>query len=186
MTFTLGMDPLYFTLAYITVAYLTVSVVWILTTPLGMSIWTRDLKGALLSSCVQLTHLLSGLFFPLPLPFDIPMRSFGLTLVTVGAVVAVWAKLTMRENWGIPGIHDQGRQRELVTQGPFRYTRNPIYLGIIFMSFGMAVAMKSAFIFLVFVLYNYFYAKIEREESALASKFGSRYINYCSETPKFI
>jgi protein-S-isoprenylcysteine O-methyltransferase Ste14 len=65
-------------------------------------------------------------------------------------------------------------------------TRNPIYVGIILMCFGMAIALKSAFIFLIFILYWYFYTIIQKEEEALVKHFGKDYIEYCSEVPRFI
>lgn len=182
------MDSLTFTLIYICIAYLLIAFMWVTTTPftslisLRMTSWsTRGLQVV-----VNLLHFISAIFFPLLLPFDVPIRSFGLTILTVGVVLAIWAKLTMKGSWGIPGVHRIEKQKYLVKDGPFVYTRNPIYVGIILMSFGMAIALKSVFIFLVFVLFQYFYSKIIAEESALAKHFGKEYIEYCTDVPRFI
>lgn len=180
------MDPLVFTLLYISVAYLLVGATWITTTPWKRLATITLPSSRLLQVVINFMHIMSGLLFPLPIPFDIPMRSFGLTLLTVGTVLAVWAKITMKSSWGFPGIHAISVQKYLVKDGPFQYTRNPIYVGIILMSFGMAVAMESAFIFLIFFVYSYFFSKIQQEEKALAQHFGKEYIEYCSDVPRFI
>ncbi len=180
------MDPLYFTLGYIAVCYVVVSLVWLVTSPWRKLLVSGGFLSRALQVSVNLTHLASGLFFPLPLPLDIPIRSLGLTILTIGAFVAIWAKVTMKGTWGMPGTHDSRSQRSLTIDGPFRYSRNPIYLGIMLMSFGMAVSLKSAFIFLIFVLYNYFYSQILKEESILVKAYGDGYINYSSETPRFM
>ena len=180
------MDPLTFTILYISAAYLLIGVVWITTTPWQRYATITMPSARILQIVVNFMHIISGLLFPLPIPFDIPVRSFGLTLLTVGTILAIWAKLTMKTNWGFPGIHTISIQKYLVKDGPFQFTRNPIYVGIILMSFGMAIALKSAFIFLIFLVYSYFYNKIQKEEDALAKHFGKDYIEYCTDTPRFI
>ena len=169
------MDPLIFTLLYLSVSYFLVGLVWIISTPWKRLRLLSFPPSRNLQIAINLTHIISGLLFPLAMPFDIPIRSFGLTMVTVGLVLMIWAKLTMRNNWGIPGIHSIVTQKFLVKEGPFQYTRNPIYVGIILMCFGMAIALKSAFIFLIFFLYWYFYSIIQKEEKALANHFEKDY-----------
>jgi protein-S-isoprenylcysteine O-methyltransferase Ste14 len=180
------MDPLTFTILYISAAYLIIGVVWITTTPWQRYATITMPSARILQIVVNFMHIISGLLFPLPIPFYIPVRSFGLTLLTVGTILAIWAKLTMKTNWGFPGIHTISIQKYLVKDGPFQFTRNPIYVGIILMSFGMAIALKSAFIFLIFLVYSYFYNKIQKEEDALAKHFGKDYIEYCTDVPRFI
>ena len=182
------MDSLTFTLMYIALAYTGIGIVWVVTTPLSALISARIVSWntRVLQIGINVLHFVSAIFFPLPLPFDVPIRSFGLTILTVGMVLAIWAKITMKENWGMPGIHAIARQKQLVKIGPFAYTRNPIYVGIVLMSFGMAIALKSPFVFLVFVLFSYFYHTILKEENALAQHFGEEYIHYCSDVPRFI
>lgn len=181
------MDPLSFSLAYIALAYLVVACVWVTTTPIHRLVslqlsWST--RGLLVF--VNLLHFVSGILFPIPLPLDVPIRSFGLTILTVGLVLAVWAKLTMKQNWGVPGVHEIANQKYLVKDGPFSYTRNPIYVGLILMSFGMAVALKSVFIFLIFVLYNYFYRHILEEEKLLVKHFGKEYLEFSTDVPRFM
>lgn len=181
------MSTLTFSLLYIALGCVALFGTWILsTTPERKFLSLRPRTTGAIQVIVNVCHLLSGVFFPLPLPYDIPVRSFGLTLFTVGVVLAIWAKLTMKENWGFPGFHNISIQKRLITTGPFEYSRNPIYMGLILVSFGMAIALKSAFIFLVFVLYSHFYNRIKREEKQLDEFFSAAYQSYCNKVERFI
>jgi len=49
----------------------------------------------------------------------------GLILCLAGFVLAVWARLHLGRNWGMPMTFKEGH--DLVTGGPYRYIRHPIY-----------------------------------------------------------
>jgi len=51
----------------------------------------------------------------------------GLIVCAAGFALAVWARLHLGRNWGMPMSVKEGA--ELVTTGPYRYVRHPIYLG---------------------------------------------------------
>ena len=67
----------------------------------------------------------------------------GIIILWCGIILAAWAKIVMKTNWGRPGQHDIRKQHTLVTGGPFGYTRNPIYLGLILVFLGFELAMQS-------------------------------------------
>lgn len=179
------MNTFYFSLVFLAVGTLVTGAVWVLTAPQWrkLRVWG---PVPLLFSLSNTMHLLSGFLFPLPLELDVPVRSIGLTLFVVGVFVACWAKFAMGKSWGIPAQHDAQTQKELVTHGPFLYSRNPIYVGMILMNFGTAIALKSAFIPLVFVIYNYMYTQILIEEHLLEKIFGGKYRDYMESTPRFV
>lgn len=181
------MDTLTFSIGYITIGALVVFVVWVFTAPKHTQFLSLQVR---LTTAIQIAvnalHFASGLWFPLAFPLDIPVRSLGLTIFTVGVVFAVWAKFAMGTNWGLPGVHKIAHQDTLVTEGPFSYSRNPIYTGLILMSLGIGVALKSAFIFIVFILYIYFLKKIQEEEKQLEVHFGKEYEAYTQKVGRFI
>lgn len=181
------MDSITFTFFYLFIGLVVLVGVWVSTSPFRKLVGEFPLRNtALLQVSINLIHVVSGVFFPLPIYFDIPVRSLGLTIFTVGLVVACSAKIIMKENWGVPGIHDVTTQKNLVIRGPFSYSRNPIYLGIILISFGLSIALKSTFIFLIFILYNHFFAQVKKEEKNLEKIFGNEYRTYCIHVPRFI
>jgi protein-S-isoprenylcysteine O-methyltransferase Ste14 len=75
----------------------------------------------------------------------------------------------------------------LTTGGPYRYTRNPLYLGSFFIGLGFALAGGSwtmGLVFLVFFLMIY-WPVMRREERFLRAKFGDLYGRYAEKVPFF-
>ncbi len=78
--------------------------------------------------------------------------------------------------------------RALATAGPYRYTRNPLYLGSFIIGSGLAVAGGSWPLAAAFVaLYIAVYAPVmRREEAALGSQFGENFERYAATVPLFL
>src|SRR5207244_7803351 len=78
-----------------------------------------------------------------PLPFDLPMavRLVGLAIAIVSAVFAAWAMWSLGKSYGIRMDLFEGHR--LVTGGPYRFTRHPMYLGIVSFHVGATLAMES-------------------------------------------
>jgi protein-S-isoprenylcysteine O-methyltransferase Ste14 len=76
----------------------------------------------------------------------------------------------------------------IITNGPYRYSRNPIYLGFAFTAVGVALAFNTGWMLLsalAFVLIANKFV-IEREEKYLERKFGESYANYQRETRRWV
>ncbi len=75
--------------------------------------------------------------------------------------------------------------RELLTEGPFRYCRNPMTLGTILAYLGIAVAVRTiAGTALVLCLAAFLLVYVKRlEEGELAERFGEAYLEYRREVP---
>ncbi|MFC3568921.1 methyltransferase family protein [Paracoccus simplex] len=117
-----------------------------------------------------------GWFLPLNLP---PLlRGAGLLLVAAGLGLMLWAALTMRRarTTVMPGR----RPEALVEAGPFRFSRNPIYLGDVILLAGLMLALSAPLglallpVF-VWLLQDRF---IRKEEEVIAAAFGSAYDRY--------
>jgi protein-S-isoprenylcysteine O-methyltransferase Ste14 len=76
----------------------------------------------------------------------------------------------------------------VVTTGPYRFTRNPMYLGLAVFSVGVALLLDTwwALIALPFVLFVVNRAVIAREERYLASAFGAEYDAYRAATRRWL
>jgi protein-S-isoprenylcysteine O-methyltransferase Ste14 len=76
----------------------------------------------------------------------------------------------------------------LLESGPYRYTRNPIYISFTIFYFGLAIMLTSAWmlVLLVPVLIVLQRGVVEREEAYLASKFGEAYRKYQSRVPRWL
>ena len=109
----------------------------------------------------------------------------GMTLLVALLLLALGAGIFLRCAWdfvvsgrGTPAPIDQPRR--LVIQGLYRYTRNPMYVGVLSMIAGWAVLFGAGILvaygaawFIIFSLFVRFY-----EEPHLTRKFGDEYVAY--------
>jgi hypothetical protein len=77
------------------------------------------------------------------------------------------------------------KQRSLATGGPYAYTRNPLYLGNLFLVAGAVVASASPWVALVAVVYvaAFYPGNLKQEARFLAGKFGDDYAAWAAEVP---
>lgn len=147
----------------------------------------KSISFSLAEALIVAITLLSGIFFPWsPMPSDGLVVTIGLVLYFIGLFVAVWAKLTMKSVWGMPAEHDIKRQNKIIKKGPFVFSRNPIYLGLILVVLGSSLALRSYSILLVPFIAFYFYKAVLKEEKNLTKYFGKEYLEYKSKVRRFI
>ena len=121
--------------------------------------------------------------------FTLPQRNaFVLGLLVAGVCVSVLGVASFRRARTTVNPLKPERSSCLVTSGIYRYTRNPMYLGLLLILLGWAVFLANlvAFIFLpAFIVYlNRF--QIRPEEKALASLFGQDFANYRSKVRRWL
>jgi len=108
----------------------------------------------------------------------------GLALFVVGLGLAVWARLYIGRNWGTP--MSQKDDPELVTTGPYRTIRHPIYTGIILGMIGTALAISLWGLIVAAVLAGYFTYSAFTEERNMAATFPDTYPAYRASTKMLI
>lgn len=106
--------------------------------------------------------------------------ALGLALLAVGLGLAVWARLHIGRNWGTPMT--QKDDPELVTSGPYRLVRHPIYTGILTGGVGTAVALNWTWLIAVALAGTYFSYSATVEERFLTEQFPEAYPAYQRET----
>ena len=110
----------------------------------------------------------------------------GLVLITVGVLLIYWSWVTMRRHGEHP---EPGEPTEtLVTDGPFKRTRNPIYSGFLLIAAGLAISLNAMAI-LVSVFFGVALLTslvIRREEAYLLREFGEIYTKYENRTGRWI
>lgn len=103
---------------------------------------------------------------------------FGTVLLVLGILLMIWGLLTFaRARTAILPMRPASR---IVDHGPYRFTRNPMYVGMALAYIGGALVMNSvwALIFLPLVIALLSRLVIAREERYLSSAFGEEYDNY--------
>ena len=92
--------------------------------------------------------------------------------------LASWAAATFKRHQTV--LDPRGQTVTIVTEGPFRYTRNPMYLTLLLVYVGGILAFRLPWgaILLVPVFLALQYGVIVREEQYLESMFGEQYATY--------
>ena len=73
-----------------------------------------------------------------PTPPGLPLPPLGITLVAVAFIAPVWAFVLFRRE-GTEIDPTSPTNRKLITSGPYQFTRNPMYLGLVILTLGVAL-----------------------------------------------
>jgi protein-S-isoprenylcysteine O-methyltransferase Ste14 len=120
--------------------------------------------------------------------------SFSTATIIVLLIGIVWAlKGAFLRTWGTaylsPSIvQDHAMHGEaVIAAGPYRYVRNPLYLGNLIHTFALALLMPpSGAIFSILAIGIFQLRLIAVEESFLTAKLGAPYLAYCAKVPRLI
>jgi protein-S-isoprenylcysteine O-methyltransferase Ste14 len=134
---------------------------------------------------VLLGFVLIRVFAPRTLAVHVvALQVAGVALFACGLGVAVWARIYLGRNWGMPMT--QKREPELVTSGPYRFVRHPIYSGILLGLLGTALATNVYWLIAFGVCLGYFAYSARVEEENLANTFPTGYPDYRTGTKMLI
>ncbi len=106
---------------------------------------------------------------------------FASIFMVVGAVIFLWAlrTLTIETSLGLKG--------KLITEGPYRYSRNPQYAGAVLFFSGTMLLFNSSYAFATGIIGNiWFLLAPFVEEPWLLERFKEKYDAYCTKVPRFI
>ena len=113
------------------------------------------------------------------------LQWIGLGMMTVALLLIVVAQGQMGKSWRI-GV-DRETRTEFVRSGLFKYSRNPIFLGIVLSVSGFFLLLPNALTLLVMMLdLSLIQVQIRIEEEFLARAHGASYSQYCNEVRRWI
>jgi protein-S-isoprenylcysteine O-methyltransferase Ste14 len=124
--------------------------------------------------------------WPWPI-FDRPAyRWAGLPLIVIGISIVIWGRITMLAAG--TNINPSQPAVALVTSGPFRFSRNPLYTALMLVFSGLTLAFNTwwGFAMLIPVFIVMFQGVIRREERYLERKFGDSYRDYCAHVRRYV
>ena len=118
-------------------------------------------------------------FQPVPLLRPLVARLFGLGLLILSGVLARSAERAMKRAG--TNIRPDQPTLAIVTDGPFRWTRNPLYLALLCALAGFGWLLDSAWMLLLVPVLALLLDRlvIVREEARLLAQFGDDYRAYC-------
>ncbi len=112
------------------------------------------------------------------------LGAIGAVVFACGIALAVWSRIQLGRNWGMPMT--QKAEPELVTSGPYRFVRHPIYSGLLAGLLGTALATNLIGLIVVAILGAYFYYCASVEEKNLTATFPTSYPAYRAGTKMLI
>jgi len=122
----------------------------------------------------------------LPLNLGMATRPLGWLLVGIGLALFVWTLWTFARHRTT--VNPYGSASTLCTRGPFRFSRNPIYLGDWFLLSGVSLLLHTfwplAFAPLIWIMIRF--GVIRHEEAHLEAKFGDAYRDYKARVRRWI
>ncbi len=110
----------------------------------------------------------------------------GLPLMAASGLLAVWASITMRRAGTTVDAYSS--TTAIVAHGPFRFSRNPMYLALTGLYVGIAVSVNALWVVVLLpvALVSITVGVIAREESYLERKFGTEYTSYKSRVRRWL
>lgn len=109
---------------------------------------------------------------------------FGALLAVLGGLLCIKAQLDMSNSWRMGVI--ASKDIPLITDGLFRLSRNPFYVGLLLVFWGIAIAISSVVIIAISIAQTVLiHRQVLKEEKALSSSLGEGYENYKKATRRY-
>jgi protein-S-isoprenylcysteine O-methyltransferase Ste14 len=150
----------------------------------GRIVWSRQLRIRAVIAIIVIVLIRFGAFRGHGLSTGPWRAGLGLALFGLGLGFAIWARVHIGRNWGTPMT--QKDEPELVTSGPYRLVRHPIYSGILAAGVGTAVALNSFWLIAVGLAGLYFLYSARVEERYLTEQFPDTYPVYKRSTKMLV
>ena len=154
---------------------------------------TKSQKGAgmrIPAPTLTIIHVIMAILLGWRLQLPIPTPRFvgwiGLGLAALGFVLGVLAMIEFRR--ARASSNPKKPNKVLVTSGVYRFTRNPIYLGFVFILIGLPLTMGNYWgIILVLPLVTFMKNMvIQHEEAYLEKEFKDQFAEYCSRVRRWL
>ena len=150
----------------------------------GSVAWSRHVRIRLVIALVVIVLVRAGVFRGHGVSTNPWRAGLGLVLFAAGLGFAIWARLHIGRNWGSP--MSKKHEPELVTSGPYRLVRHPIYSGILVGGLGTAVALSWLWLIVVALAGAYFVYSAHVEERKMTQRFPEAYSTYRQRTKMLV
>lgn len=112
------------------------------------------------------------------------LRVIGVLMFVSGLSTAIWARRHLGKNWGTP--MSIKANPDLITSGPYKYIRHPIYSGILLASLGTALAVSYFWLAIMLISGAYFIYSATVEEKDMTKQFPYKYPDYKKKSKMLI
>lgn len=125
--------------------------------------------------------------------FEAALQRGWPAIVWWGAPLMLWGYLQYRlvGNYRLPKAGGTSGMEvppeRIIDSGPYRYTRNPMYLGHLIFLTGLALTFRSWFALIILIARAaWFQARVLHDEARLERIFGAQYVNYRARVKRWI
>ncbi len=125
-------------------------------------------------------------FVPVQTILNAPITYLGVGMIAFGLFIVMWPAVTFgKVGTPIKPFEDSTR---LVTNGMYRITRNPMYLGMVVVLVGIAVLFGNASPFLIAPMFGWLIQTkfVKFEEALLEKTFGDEYLRYKQKVRRWL
>ena len=123
-----------------------------------------------------------------PIPIDGASRGLwpGLMMIALGVGIAIWGRRTMVAAG--TNVNPSRPAMTIVSSGPFRFSRNPLYLSLTTIYMGLTLAVNTwwGVVVLIPLLLVMHLGVVLREERYLEQRFGEQYRQYRSRVRRYL
>jgi protein-S-isoprenylcysteine O-methyltransferase Ste14 len=117
--------------------------------------------------------------------FSSTLGVIGIIVCAVGVTIAIWARRYLGKNWGMPMSIKENP--DLVTSGPYKYIRHPIYAGVLLAMLGSAMVGEGVWLVVIVLVFPYFILfSAKKEEENMTKLFPTQYPEYKKKTKMLI
>jgi protein-S-isoprenylcysteine O-methyltransferase Ste14 len=147
--------------------------------------WRRDAGiRILLTVAVIVLVQLTSYWHYLGYHFGTGVQVLGIVLCAAGIAFAIWARVHLGKNWsGTPSMKEG---HELITSGPYRFVRHPIYTGMLLAIIGSALVAGVIWLAVFVIMSVNFLYRIPVEERYMMQLFPDQYPEYRKRTKALI
>ena len=116
----------------------------------------------------------------------LPLRVWGILILLWGYLqYRLAGAYRIRHGGGGPGLGVPPEQ--IVASGPYRYTRNPMYLGHLIFMLGLAITFSSWLAAVLLLIHiAWFHQRVLRDEAQLEQRFGVAYTAYRTHVKRWL
>jgi protein-S-isoprenylcysteine O-methyltransferase Ste14 len=125
-------------------------------------------------------------FWPISIPEWSLLELAGRIVMVLGGVIMVWTQIVFRRH-GTSTDHSRPTTA-LITEGPFRYSRNPIYVVLTGILTGLAMAYSNVWGLILVIPFVIALVRLTilREEAYLEKQFGGAYTHYRNSVRRWL
>jgi len=158
--------------------------------PASASAGEKDVPGVIARppliylTAIIAAYVLGWVWVPPPLP--VRLEPVGWGLIAGALALMLWAGQEFRKAG--TSFHPTEPDTAVIATGPYRFTRNPLYIGLTLITVGVALLKNHAWVLVLLAptLFVMHHGVILREERYLERKFGAAYTDYKAKVRRWI